>query len=64
MRNGLAMVPKNAADRNLCQYLALTPFWSPDALRRCYGDCETCDRKHSTTVGVAVLLSKICWNCR
>ena len=26
MRNGLAIVPRNTPNRNVCQYLALTPF--------------------------------------
>ena len=29
MRNGLAIVPSNISNRNVCQYLALTPFPFP-----------------------------------
>jgi len=29
MRNGLAIVPRNAPNRNVCQYSTLTPFDPP-----------------------------------
>jgi hypothetical protein len=35
MRNGLTIVPRNTLNRNMCHYLALTPFGPPTSPQAC-----------------------------